>query len=72
MHKEMLPPIKANAQRATPAPEIKVETRIYRGEECPIVKFDNGPFKDRIYVRFRGSLVHVGNRKMVPVKVEDK
>lgn len=57
--------INPNAQRAMPAPETKVETRIYRGEECPIVKFDSGPFKNRIYVRFRGSLVHVGNRELV-------
>jgi hypothetical protein len=46
------------------------ETRIYRGEECPIVKFDKGPFKNRIYVRFRGNLVHVGDRKMIAVPVK--
>lgn len=57
-----------NAQRAIPATETEVEKRIYRGEECPVVKFNSGPFKNRIYVRFRGSLVHVGNRKMIAVK----
>lgn len=69
-HEDKVEFMDKNAQRAIPAPEIKAEERIYRGEVCPVVKFDSGPFKNHIYVRYRGSLVHVGNRKMVAVSAE--
>lgn len=61
---------KLNAQRAIPAQEEEVEQRIYRGELCPVVKFNSGPFKNRIYVRYKGSLVHVGDRKMIAKPVD--
>lgn len=51
-----------------PVLEGKKNTRLYRGEECEIVTFDRGPFRTRIYVRYKGNLVHVGNRKLVAVK----
>lgn len=52
-------------------PIMNPDTITYRGQECPIVKFNSGPFRNRIYARYKGQLVHVGNRKLVPLKMKD-